>query len=65
MLTFLQGPRRCTGETFSRLELICLIAAIVANFQIDMADSRPVIPDGIIGLKPKGGLYVKLTALEP
>ena len=64
-LTFLQGPRRCIGETFSRSELKCLIAALVGNFRIEMMDERPVVPDGIIGLKPKGGLYIKLTALEP
>lgn len=64
-LTFLQGPRRCIGENFSRSELKCLLAALVGNFEIVMKDPQEkIVPTGVIGLKPEAGMHVTLKALD-
>ena len=39
-LTFLHGPRSCIGATFARSELACLVAALVANFRMELWDWR-------------------------
>lgn len=65
MLTFLQGPRRCIGENFYRSEPRCLMAALVGSFRLEMADpAAEVVPSGIIGLKARDGMNIRLTALD-
>lgn len=64
LLTFLQGPRSCIGQAFSRAELRCLVAAMVMKFEIRMADPSEVVePGGFLTLKPIGGMKLKLRVL--
>ncbi|TKA32403.1 hypothetical protein B0A50_01509 [Salinomyces thailandicus] len=63
-LTFLQGPRRCIGENFSRAELRCLICALVGKFKIEMANpEEKIVTAGIVGLKARDGMHLRLTPL--
>ncbi|KAI0169668.1 cytochrome P450 [Hypoxylon sp. FL1284] len=39
MLTFGAGPRNCIGQDFARATLHCLVAAMVASFEIEIANS--------------------------
>lgn len=38
MLSFGAGPRNCIGQDFARATLHCLVAAMVATFEIDVAN---------------------------
>ncbi|USW58659.1 Putative cytochrome P450 [Septoria linicola] len=67
-LTFLHGPRSCIGQTFSRAEQKCLVAAMVMRFEIRMADpNENIMPAGFITIKPMGkdGLRLMLRELQP
>lgn len=65
LLTFLHGPRSCIGQQFAKAEQASLLAALVGKFQMELADKDAVIgiQSGITS-RPKGGLHVRMTALE-
>ena len=64
-LTFLHGPRSCIGQGFSKAEFACIIAALVGRFEMELEDPyRGIEIGGGITAKPKGGLRVKVKALE-
>ena len=63
-ITFLHGPRSCIGQGFAREELKCLLAALVLRFHIEMANpGEEVVGDGIVTIKPKNGLKLRLTEI--
>jgi cytochrome P450 len=64
-LTFLHGPRSCIGERFAKAELRAIMAVFAGSFAMVMADPNevPVIA-GVVTIKPKGGLHVKLQVLD-
>lgn len=64
-LTFLHGPRSCIGQGFSKAEFACILAALVGRFEMELEDPyKGVEVGGGITAKPKGGLRVKVKALE-
>lgn len=63
MLTFLKGPKGCTGERFAKAELRRVIAALVANFEWTLAQSHVPEQVGIVVVKPEGGISVRYRAL--
>ncbi|KAI9670653.1 MAG: hypothetical protein M1831_005873 [Alyxoria varia] len=65
-LTFLHGPRSCIGQNFARVELKCLLAALVLRFNIEMArpeEGCKVEPEGFVTVKPKHGKMLRLTEI--
>ncbi|GIZ48250.1 hypothetical protein CKM354_001131800 [Cercospora kikuchii] len=63
-LTFNHGPRSCIGQGFARAELRCLLAALVGSFEMTMVNpGDEVEQEGIVSLKPKGGVHLRLKAL--
>lgn len=67
-MTFLHGPRSCIGQGFALTELKCLIAALVFRFEMDLARDKDrngeVEPVGVITIKPKEGMVVRLAELS-
>lgn len=64
-MTFLHGPRSCIGQSFAKAELRALVAAFVGAFEIEMEDPSHVpMPAGVVTIKPRDGLRLRLTALE-
>lgn len=64
-LTFLHGPRSCIGQNFAKAELRCLAAAFVVAFEWSMVDDeKDIIPMGVVTIKPKNGLHLKLKPLD-
>ncbi|ETI20743.1 hypothetical protein G647_07085 [Cladophialophora carrionii CBS 160.54] len=64
-LTFLHGPRSCIGQSFARLEVKCLLAALVTRFRFEMADpGQKIKVAGFVTIKPQGGLRLKVRDLE-
>lgn len=64
-LTFLHGPRSCIGQNFARLEMKCLLAALVMRLRFEPADpDQKLEVGGMIVIKPKGGLKLKVHDLK-
>jgi cytochrome P450 len=64
-LTFLHGPRSCIGQSFARLEMKCLLAALFTRFRFEVADpDRKVEIGGFFTIKPQGGLRLKVHDLK-
>jgi cytochrome P450 len=65
LITFLHGARGCIGQSFSRLELKCLVMAMVMRFEIEMADpTEEIVPGGFITIKPKDGMRLRLREIK-
>jgi cytochrome P450 len=63
--TFLHGPRSCIGMAFAKGEFACLVAAMVGRFEMELEDSAWELKiQGGITARPRGGLRVKLRAVE-
>ncbi|KAK2859927.1 hypothetical protein FQN49_004573 [Arthroderma sp. PD_2] len=64
-LTFIHGPRSCIGSGFAKGELMCLIAALVGRFEMELEDPKKEmeITSGITN-KPKDGVRARLRVLE-
>lgn len=64
-LTFLHGPRSCIGQAFAKAEFACLLAAWVGRFEMELANpDAPLELQSGVTARPKGGLPVKMTAVE-
>lgn len=65
MLTFLQGPRSCIGQGFAKAELLCMVAAIVGKFHMELAepDKKLEVRKGAT-IRPEDGVLVRCKALE-
>jgi cytochrome P450 len=65
LLTFLHGPRSCIGQGFSRSELRTLVTAWVLAFEFELANPQEdILAAGLITVKPKDGLWLKIRAIE-
>ena len=51
-LPFGVGPRACIGAQFALTEAVLVLALLVREFEIELADRRPVIPVALITLQP-------------
>ncbi|TLD19200.1 hypothetical protein PspLS_09805 [Pyricularia sp. CBS 133598] len=60
ILTFLKGPKGCTGERFAKAEMRRVVAALVAGFQWMPEQAHEPEQVGIVVVKPAGGLLVRL-----
>jgi cytochrome P450 len=63
MLTFLKGPKGCTGERFAKAELRRIIAALVANFEWTIEQDHVPEQVGIVVVKPENGIQVRCRPL--
>lgn len=55
-LPFGAGPRVCIGSAFALQEASIVLAAIVRNFELELAEGYAVWPIQKVTLRPKGGL---------
>lgn len=63
-MTFLQGPRNCIGRRFAETEMKLLLLSLIQNFKFDeVVKGRVVEKQAMITTRPKGGMFLKLTAL--
>jgi cytochrome P450 len=64
-LTFLHGPRSCIGQSFARLEVKCLLTALVTRFRFEPAEpGQKIGVGGFVTIKPQGGLRLKVHDLQ-
>lgn len=52
------GPRSCIGAQFALTEGILLLAILARRWRMRPADTRPVLPEPRVTLRPKGGLWM-------
>jgi len=63
-LTFLQGPRSCIGRKFAEVEMKVLLVALIQRIQFDeVVKGRIVEKTSVITTRPKGGMWLKLSAV--
>ena len=56
------GPRICIGNHFAKIEMVLLLATMVARFRLRLAPDAEVVPLPSLTLRPRHGLRVVLTA---
>jgi cytochrome P450 len=59
-LPFGGGPRICIGAQFAITEALVILAAVAQRFRLALVPGHPVVPVGLITLKPKHGLLMTL-----
>jgi hypothetical protein len=63
-LTFLNSPRNCIREKFTKSELKALIVVFIGTFQIEIVDPNEVVtPTRAIITKLKNGIRLRLKVL--
>jgi cytochrome P450 len=56
------GSRRCIGEALAMLEMKLVLANIIANYQLELADNQPVKPQRRgVTIAPAGGVNMVLN----
>ena len=55
------GPRLCIGSRFAMMEAVLLLAAIARRFHLSLVPERPVTPFPSMTLRPKDGIWVRLS----
>ena len=65
MITFLHGPRTCIGKDFARIEMRCVLTALVGQYKMELQDpTKEIFLGGGLTAKPMGGMNLKLTKRE-
>jgi cytochrome P450 len=60
-LPFGAGARVCIGAHFALVEAVLALARLVAAFRIELLDTAPVIPVGVVTTQPNRSPTFKLT----
>jgi len=63
-LPFGAGPRVCIGASFSLQEATIMLATIVRDVRLDLAEGHTVTPLHRVTLRPEGGLPMMLSLRE-
>lgn len=60
-LPFGAGPRVCIGAHFALVEAVLALARLVGTFRIELIDTAPVIPVGVVTTQPDRSPRFRLT----
>jgi cytochrome P450 len=55
------GPRQCLGEGFAWMEGLLVLATLAQTWRMALVPGHPVEPWGLVTLRPKQGIHVRLT----
>ena len=55
------GPRQCLGEGFAWMEGLLVLATVAQTWRMALVPGPPVEPWGLVTLRPKQGIPVRLT----
>jgi cytochrome P450 len=60
-LPFGAGPRVCIGAPFAQAESVLALARLIGAFRVELADSIPVIPHGVVTTQPDRSPLFSIT----
>jgi cytochrome P450 len=55
------GPHVCTGSHLATMEAEVMLAMMIERYRFELVPERPVEPQALITVRPKDGLYLKVT----
>jgi cytochrome P450 len=58
------GPRLCIGRDFAMTEALLVLALVGSRWKLVMEPGQTIVPDPLITLKPKGGIWMRLVARD-
>lgn len=61
---FSGGPRTCIGNHFALMEGPIVLATILARLDLELTTRAEILPDASATLRPKGGVPMRVTAVE-
>ncbi|XP_065871653.1 cytokinin hydroxylase-like [Euphorbia lathyris] len=64
-LPFAAGPRNCVGQSFAMMEAKIILAMLISKFSFNISDNYRHAPTLVLTIKPKYGVQVYLTPLNP
>ncbi|KOM28503.1 hypothetical protein LR48_Vigan549s005800 [Vigna angularis] len=64
-LPFASGPRNCVGQAFALMEAKIILAMLISRFSFTISENYRHAPVVVLTIKPKYGVQVCLTPLEP
>lgn len=64
-LPFGAGPRVCVGAQFGMAEAVLVLAALVRQFELSLADRRPVMPAAVVSMQPNYAVPFRLRLRRP
>ncbi|MCK1627641.1 cytochrome P450 [Bradyrhizobium sp. 160] len=60
-LPFGAGPRVCIGAPFAQAESVLALARLIGAFRVELADTVPVIPHGVVTTQPDHSPMLRIT----
>ena len=60
-LPFGVGPRICIGAHFALVEATLALADIIGNFRVELIDTTPVMPIGVVTTQPDHSPMFRVT----
>jgi len=60
-LPFGAGPRVCVGAPFAQAESVLALARLIGAFRVELADTSPVIPLGVVTTQPDRSPLFRIT----
>ncbi len=60
-LPFGDGPRVCIGAHFAMVEAQIILASLISRYHFGPIEGKTPVPEMVITLRPKGGVWLKLT----
>ncbi len=63
-LPFGDGPRVCIGSSFAVDEAVIILASLLSRYRFQAVQGRTPQPMLVLTLRPKGGVWLKVTPVE-
>lgn len=63
-IPFGAGPRVCIGQPYALLEMAIITATLMSSYQLSLPTGYIAEPEALLTLRPKGGLPMRVSALE-
>ena len=60
-LPFGAGPRVCVGAPFAQAESVLALARLIGAFRVELVDTAPVIPQGVVTTQPDRSPMFRIT----
>ncbi len=57
------GPHKCIGDAFGLLEIMLVLACVLPRVQLELVPGEPIVPEPMITLKPRDGIWVRPRAI--